>query len=591
MALISDEIIAQVIDRCDIVEVISSYTPLKRTGQNFKANCPFHNEKTPSFVVNPNKQIFHCFGCGVGGNVISFVMKHDHLEFPEAIRMLAAKVNIVIPEDDYTKSPSVSARESIFKVNELAVQYFHNILLSDKDPSVKVARDYLKKRSVTLEMVQQFQLGFALDNWSGLLEYLKSKDIPLSLMEKAGLIIARENRDGFYDRFRHRIIFPIFDTRGNCRAFGARALDEAAGAKYINSPETPVYTKGHHLYGFHAAKQSILQNDAVIIVEGYMDCLMPHQVGVTNVVASLGTALTVEQIRLLRRYTKNVIFLFDMDAAGESAMLRSLDMLLEEEMNVMVVSLLEGEDPDSFIRKFGVEAFKEKIAQAKSLFDYKLAVLSKKFDPKIIENKAKISAEMLTTINKFQNAIVRSGYLERLAKELLIPQQALQAEMKKSEVKEEGKPSRDLDVHATKQVHQIRTVETDILKLLLHEGSYIVSTKEAISSEDFQDTHIREIISKMFELCDQGRKVDIGMLMGSFDDSEKQKIISELAVQEGEFIGDKNKMHRDYIDRIKSYRLKSQTKFLMQQIKEAENLGDHLKVESLLKEFNQLIRK
>jgi len=304
MGLIPEEIIAQVIDRCDIVEMVTSYVPLKKAGRNFKACCPFHNEKTPSFVVNPDKQIFHCFGCGVGGNIVSFIMMQERVTFPEAIRLLSRKVNVTIPESKEPNDGKANFRQQLFDVNELAVSYFHKILLSDKSKAVKKARQYLKDRNVDINVVKEFKLGFSHDMWDGLMMYLKDKKIPYDLMEKAGLIIAREGRDGHYDRFRGRIMYPIFDTRGHCRAFGARTLDEET-AKYINSPETHIYTKGHHLFGFHLAKQFIQREDHVIVVEGYMDCLMPHQVGIKNVVASLGTALTVEQIRLLNIFRSN----------------------------------------------------------------------------------------------------------------------------------------------------------------------------------------------------------------------------------------------------------------------------------------------
>ncbi|MCK5260333.1 MAG: DNA primase, partial [Candidatus Omnitrophica bacterium] len=266
MGLIPDEIIAQVIDHSDIVEVISAYVPLKKAGRNFKGPCPFHHEKTPSFIVNPAKQIFHCFGCHVGGNVIGFVMKQDRLEFPEAVRLLAKKVNIVVPETTRGNAQETNIRQLIFKINALAAEYFHKNLLSDKGRPAKEARAYLKKRKVDLKTVEQFQLGFAPDQWDGLIGYLRSKKINLGLMEKAGLILPRDNGQGYYDRFRNRVIFPILDTQAHYRAFGARAL-EANGekarvtAKYINSPETPVYVKGHHLYGFHLAKQAIGQED------------------------------------------------------------------------------------------------------------------------------------------------------------------------------------------------------------------------------------------------------------------------------------------------------------------------------------------
>ncbi len=598
MAFIPQEIITQIIDRCDIVETIASYIPLKQAGRNFKANCPFHDEKTPSFVVNPDKQIFHCFGCGVGGNAVSFVMKQERIEFPEAVRMLAQKLNILIPEDSASNTNFTNARQKIFDVTQLAVEYFHNILLSDKNSTSQKARTYLKGRGIHFEMVKKFQLGLAADAWEGLLTYLRSRKVSSDLMEKAGLIISREKRDGHYDRFRNRIIFPIFDTRGNCRAFGARSLEDVASspaekitAKYINSPETSVYTKGHHLYGFHLAKQSILQKDCVIIVEGYLDCLMPYQSGVTNIVASLGTALTIEQIRLLRRYTKNVVMLFDMDAAGESAMIRSLDVLIEEGMNTKIASLDNGEDPDSFICKFGVEDFENRITKARSIFDYKYDILTRRFDSKTIEGKARISEEMLTTISRFPNEIIIVDYLRQLAQLLGIDEDALRQEWKKG-------PKEGVRKHFQKEqnqkkyaVTQRRNVEQNILKLLLEEEELIPVTKKEVQLNDFQDTQIRQGIAKIYELFEKGQVVNSLNLLNSFDDESMQQMITELMAQDEIMSSNKKKIHRDCIGRLKSDRLKSRTEIIRQEIRKAEHAGDQNKLNELMVELHQLVKE
>lgn len=591
MSLIPDDIIAQVIDRSDMVEVISSYIPLKRAGRNFKANCPFHHEKTPSFMVNPDKQIYHCFGCGVGGNVVSFVMKQEHMEFPEAIRFLALKVNIEIPTFERKDTASTNLRQEILKVNELAANYYHKILLSDKNDDAKYARDYLKKRGISLETVQKCSLGFAPDSWDSLLEHLKGQGLSLGLMEKAGLIIPRENREGYYDRFRNRIIFPIFDNRGSCRAFGGRALAKDDNAKYINSPETLVYIKGQHLYGFHVAKESIGQKDFAVVVEGYMDFVQPFQSGVNNIVASLGTALTVEQIRLIRRYTKNIVMLFDMDAAGEAAILRSLDTLVEESMNVKVAKLSEGEDPDSFIKKFGVEKFEENIQNALTLFDYKLNILVNRFDAKTIEGKAQISFEMLSTIGKFDNEIIKAGYISRLSKVLGVPEEALKAELKKSFKEIKAAPKQEGHENRSQGSVPLRNVERHILKLMLEDETLILSTKKEVRVDDFQDVKIRNVISKLYELFDQGKKIDGQNLITSFEDEETQTMITQLVVEEEFGLGDKTKMHRDFVSRMKNDRLKSLRHGLLQQIREAEVAGDQQKLEDLKIQFNRLIKK
>ncbi|MBL8014353.1 MAG: DNA primase, partial [Candidatus Omnitrophica bacterium] len=338
MGLIANEIVAQVLERSDIVELISGYVVLKRAGRNFKALCPFHHEKSSSFVVSPDKQIFHCFGCGAGGNAIGFVMMQEKLEFPEAVRFLAEKAGVVIAEINTPKSPSALWKDEVLKLNGLAVEYFHLNLLSKSDPDVKNARDYLKDRGVRLEDVKQFKLGFSMDEWDGLLNFLKSAHVDLKFIERSGLVIARENKQGYYDRFRDRIVFPIFDVKSQCVGFGARTMKDEKGAKYINSPDTPAYTKGHHLFGLHVTRHGIVKKDQAIIVEGYMDMIIPYQFGVDNIVASLGTALTNEQIRLLHRYTNNVVMLFDSDVAGQAAIVRNLDVLIEQGMNVRVAS-------------------------------------------------------------------------------------------------------------------------------------------------------------------------------------------------------------------------------------------------------------
>ncbi len=593
MSLIPEDLVSQVIDRNDIVEVIGSYVPLKKAGRNFKTACPFHNEKTPSFVVNPDKQIFHCFGCHVGGNVVSFVMMQEKFEFPEAIRMLAQRVNIRIPEKTREDVQSTNFRQSIFNVNEAALKYYHKNLISDNSPSAKKAREYLKERHVNLEMVKAFNLGLATDSWDGLINEFNRHKINLSLLDKAGLIISRENSQGFYDRFRNRIIFPIIDTRGNCRAFGARTQedDKDKGAKYINSPETPVYTKGHHLYGFHFAKDTISKEDFVVVVEGYMDCIMAHQVGVKNIVASLGTALTIEQIRLLRRYTKNVVMLFDMDQAGVMATVRSLDLLIEEGMTVRVASLEEGFDPDSFIVKYGKDEFIKRISGSKLLFDFKMDFLMKSYDPKDTEGKAKIAAEMLVTINQFNNEVIKTEYIHKLSGRLNVQEQALLAELKKIETQTPNDFRERRELTQSSASEQPRAVEFDILRLLLEEESFIKSTREHINPDDFKDERIRSIITRMFELSDQGKKVDIKNLIKDFSDQNINSFITKLLTEETRVFGDKDKLHKDYINRIKQDKAKSRRRELLQEMHEAETCGDQKKLNNLREEFNQLIKQ
>lgn len=592
MGLIANELVTQVLERSDIVELISGYVVLKRAGRNFKALCPFHHEKSSSFVVSPDKQIFHCFGCGAGGNAIGFVMKQEKLEFPEAVRFLSEKVGVVIPDESTARGPSAAWKDEVRKLNALAVDYFHSNLLTRTEPAIKKARDYLKDRGVLLEDVKQFKLGFALDEWGGLLNYLKANNVDLKSIERSGLVIARENKEGYYDRFRDRIVFPIFDVKSQCVGFGARTMKDEKGAKYINSPDTPVYTKGHHLFGLQLTRHGIVKKDLAIIVEGYMDMIIPYQFGVDNIVASLGTALTNEQIRLLHRYTDNIVMLFDADAAGQAAMVRSLDVLIEQGMNVKVASLDAGEDPDTFVRKFGIEQFQKRIQEAKSLFDFKLEWLAKQFDPKNIEQRAQICKQMMATIYKIPNAIIRHGYLRQLAERLQVPEEILLKEGKATESirfnKEKGESKAVVKPMVNKP---LSSVDRQILSLVFNDLSLLTVLKENITPEDCEDRRVAVILEKFYESDLTEEHFSIAGLLNQVDDQEVQKIILDISAQENVAIKDPKRILLDCVGRIKKDRLRNRRQTLSELIRQAEMSGDVAKLEGLKEEFNNLLKK
>lgn len=589
MGLIPEDIIRQVMDRCSIVDVISGYVLLKHAGRNFKAPCPFHHEKTPSFVVNPDKQIFHCFGCGVGGNVITFVMKQERLEFPEAVRLLAERAGIEIPAGGPQNNQAHQLRQQILQVNSLTAQYFHQNLLSDKSEATKAARDYLKGRGISLEMAKKFHLGFALEQWDGLIAFLRQQNYSLDFLEKAGLVIPQNKGNGYYDRFRDRVIFPICDIRGQYVAFGARTLQKDNQVKYINSPETPVYTKGQYLYGLHLAKDAIARRDFAIVVEGYMDFITPYAVGVQPLVASLGTALTVEQIRLLRRFTKNVVMLFDADQAGQAATVRSLDMLIEEGMAVSVAALSPGEDPDSFVRKMGVAAFEERLARAESVFDFKLKFLLQQHKAGTIENNARIAEGMLPTIRKFNNAIVQSEYMKRLAQTLMVSQEALVQEFKK--IKDPVQPAPAVSLQGRQdEPEDIRPVERNILRLMLEERDFIPLVCRDVTPEDFQNSRVRQIVQKIYELFSAGAEPGVQTLLNCFEDEKIVRIISEVMTCEDLLAGDKEKIYRDCLRRLREDRLRVQRRGLLTEMETARSHGNQQRLEELTLEFNQLIK-
>lgn len=589
MGLIPEETIAQVLERCDIVETISEYVALKKMGRNFKACCPFHHEKTPSFVVNPDKQIYHCFGCGVGGNVISFVMNHDHMDFPSALRYLARKAGISVPET--TQEPSdknVGLRDMLFKANDLAVGFFHDVLVTGKTTGAQAAQEYLKDRGIKLATVQKLKIGFAPDSWDGLITFLRTKNISLSVMEKAGLVIPKEKGEGYYDRFRNRVLFPIFDIRSRCLGFGARAMEKNASAKYINSPETTIYSKREHLYGFHLSKQNVSQKDQVVVVEGYMDFTTPFQAGFENIVASLGTALTNEQIRLIRRYTKNVVMLYDADPAGQAAILRSLDLLVDEDMSVKVALLSDGEDPDSFVKKFGIEEFNKRIEEARSFFDYKVHSLTEKYDRKTPEGKAKISAEMLSTIARYKNEVLRQEYVRQLAHVLGVSDDALRVELKKiNTASSDGDPAPSV-MRPKKNI--VRAVERDLLRLILDKQEMIPFVQEEVRLDDFQDVQVRSVVEYMFDCAKKEKVVSIAHLVQCFNDQETLQFLSELMASNEIVAEDKDLLCQDYVKRIKGDRLKVMRKNLCYEIQKAESEGDQERLEELKQKFHQLMK-
>ncbi|MDD2653881.1 MAG: DNA primase, partial [Candidatus Omnitrophica bacterium] len=548
--LIPQEIIDRILDANDIAEIISGYIPLKRAGRNFRALCPFHHEKTPSFMVSPDRQIYHCFGCGAGGNVFSFLMKYERMEFPEAVEMLAKKVGIAIPK---TEAPEKNAgvTEKLFTINELAGKFYHDILFNSKE--VGSIRVYLEKRGITPETAKKFKLGFAPDKWDTLLNYLRGKNFSLSLIDKSGLVSSRDDASGYYDRFRDRIIFPIFDIKDRIVAFGARVTKDTL-PKYINSPETPIYVKGKNLYGLNFTKDEIRKQDAVVVVEGYLDFIIPYQAGIRNIVASLGTALTIEQIRILKRYTQNAVILFDPDLAGELATLRSLDLFLSQDMNVKLVTLPKGFDPDSFVREKGVDKLKELINESVDLFDYKLNLLKNKYDMRKAQGKAKIAGEMLSTISRIKNEVIKESYLKKLSDILSVREDTLLKEL--SKVKD-GMSSIDYEsISSDSKTFNAKAVEKMVVKLMLEQEDLISQLRERLEVSDFQDPHIKKIVCSMLDLNSQGKKIEVSRLMNNFDDQEICDTLTHLCLSEECREIDKQKAFDDCVNRIKQENIK-----------------------------------
>ncbi|HPG72230.1 MAG TPA: DNA primase, partial [Syntrophales bacterium] len=364
---IPEDRIEEVRNRINIVDLVSEYVTLKKAGRNYLGSCPFHKEKTPSFTVNAEKQIYHCFGCGEGGNAFSFLMKIDNMTFPEAVRHLAGKLGIALPARDFTPEEKSrhDSRESLVRVNRVAAAFYAKTLQTAAGSG---GRAYLERRGIRPAVVDTFRLGYAPEGWRALRDHLQRERIALKHAEQAGLLVPRGDGDA-YDRFRGRLMFPIEDIHGNVIAFGGRIIGEGE-PKYLNSPESTLYVKGRHLYGLARAKNAIRKDETLIIVEGYFDLLALWNAGVANAAATLGTALTREQVDLIRRYTASVAVTFDTDAGGKSALERSMSLFLERGMKARAVVLPDGKDPDEFVSRHGKDAFLDEIRRARPLVDY-----------------------------------------------------------------------------------------------------------------------------------------------------------------------------------------------------------------------------
>jgi len=428
--MIPEEKVREIAERLSIVEVVSDYVPLRRAGGNFLGLCPFHAEKTPSFNVNPAREIFHCFGCGAGGNTFSFVMKMEGVSFPEAVKLLARKAGVEIEERQLTPAEKKTQDEysQFLKINELTTSYYRSILLNGQEG--EAARQYLAKRSVEADISEAYHLGFAPDRWDGLAKHLQNNGVDLNTADKLGII--RKSDSGWHDLFRNRLIFPIRDARGQVIAFAGRVLD-ASLPKYINSPESPLYHKSSVLFGLNMALPSIRTGGSVIIVEGYFDHLALYRAGVQNVVATCGTALTSTHSGQIKRHAERVYTLFDSDNAGKKATIRSMELFLEQRISAYVISLPPGDDPDSFLTKNSVELFLEQLHKAQPIFSFFIKSLMQATPPNSVNNKVTVIKQLAQSFKKIGTSAEKSLYKTEISRLLDISVHELNRELQDSQ--------------------------------------------------------------------------------------------------------------------------------------------------------------
>ena len=596
---IPEDKVSEIKNTADIVEVVSEVVLLKKTGKNYVGLCPFHSEKTPSFTVSPEKQIFYCFGCAAGGNVFSFLMKHDGISFPDAAKMLAARYGIDIPTG--TLSPEqkrrISQRESLFAVNKQAMEFFRKQFLDDV--SGKRALEYIKKRGITKTVTDNFNLGYAPKGWDNLLRFFKKKNIPLDLVKKAGLIVSKKETDGFYDRFRDRLIFPIFDSNLQGIGFGGRVMDDSL-PKYLNSPETPVYNKSRSLYGLHLAKKKCRENQKVYIVEGYFDLLALHQHGLQNSVATLGTSLTPEHVQLLKGLIGKdgrVILVFDSDDAGVKASQRTIEVFDKAYINAQIMVLPDGYDPDSYLFEYGVESFLELVAKAKAIIPFLMDSAVKKHGFSS-EGKFRVISEMKEPLGSISDNVLRSLYIKDLAECINIDEFAILEKIRKVSLRNRDHrptwPNTGFrpDRHKKSVPDKVQgkpfqgkwdKLERQIIAMMLQFPQILSEISERNILELFENNALKSIGQLLLKHKDES-ELQLSDIMNLIEKKEQRNIVASLAIEETIWNYD---ACIGIINRFESIRRKNEKK-LLEKIKAAEKNNDFELLIKLLKQKQKM---
>ena len=591
MVRYSDELIEEIRSSNDIVDVISKYVTLKRSGRNFFGLCPFHKEKSPSFAVSPDKQIFHCFGCGVGGNVIHFISKIEGLDFKDTMELLANRANIELPTlDNLEDDKTARLKSKVYEINKIAAEFYHENLYK---PTSKVAQEYIKKRKLDNRTLKAFLIGYA-GNFNELYLLLKQKGYTEEEMLASSLVKKTEN-GGYMDSFRKRLMFPIQDVRERVIAFGGRVLDDSK-PKYINSPENIVYSKGRNLFGLNVAKKYDIKK--IVIVEGYMDAISLYQRGITNVVASLGTAMTEAQGRLLRRYSEQVILGYDADGAGQAAILRGMEILQNLGCDIRVLQIEGAKDPDEYVLKYGPERFQKCVDNSISLVEFKVKILLKELNIENTNDKIKFLNEIAKIIAKVTNQMEREIYVDKIAKEYKISKEAIYAEVNKLMYKD-NQGSKKLEKRVVTMVPKeekenrlseaVLKRENLVIYLLINEYSKCYEKiKSLITLNYIQDDTNKQILKKMYEEFEKGNS-NTSQLLDWFQD---EKVISHITeIMAGDFeITDVDKAIDDLISIYEKEKLISRRNEILRKLENVSETGSE-EVKKLEKELNDIILK
>ncbi|MFA5967288.1 MAG: DNA primase [Patescibacteria group bacterium] len=571
-----DEIKAKV----DIVEFIGQYLPLKKAGRNFRTVCPFHGDKDPSLIVSPDKQIWHCFGCGAGGDIFGFLMKKEGLEFTEALGELAERAGVELK----TRPRDWGVKSKLLAINELSAKFFEKYMADTV--AGRQAMNYLINRGVAPETITKFRLGYAPAGWDFLFKFLRRKEFTPEEIEKAGLIVNRNGKQ--YDKFRHRLMFPITDVGGRVVGFTGRVLDNNDQPKYLNSPETPIFNKGRILYGLSVTKESIQEKKTVVLVEGQMDALSSYQAGVTNVVASSGTALTLEQLDILRRHAETLILALDADGAGSEATKRVIELASAKDLEIKIAVLEGFKDPDE-CAKADPAKWRATVAAAIPIVDFYISYATKKYGTTSVNDKKKVVAEVLPAINLLGSPVEKDQYVKKLSETLGISQTNLYEALKNLEVKR--KPNKiGLPKGEIKPADRTDWLEKRILGILTFRPNYWEKVQSELNNLKWPHPFTEKVYAEL-KNCYTGREFSLDGLLAKLDYQEKVDLLETLMTTEEYYADmpekDVEQELKFYINLLKQRQTKLTLAELNRQIIVAEQMGDAVKLQEFLEEFNR----
>lgn len=579
-----EDVVEEVRMKNDIVDVISGYVKLTKKGSNYFGLCPFHNEKSPSFSVAPAKQMYYCFGCGAGGNVITFVMEYENYSFSEALQLLADRAGVTLPKEEYSKEAKAQAdmRATLLEINKLAANYFYYQL---GQPQGKIGYDYLRRRELSDETIRRFGLGFANKTSDDLYQYLKKKGYNDAILKETGLVTIEER--GTHDKFWNRVMFPIMDINNRVIGFGGRVMGDGT-PKYLNSPETKLFDKSRNLYGLNYARTS--REKYILICEGYMDVIAMHQAGFTNAVASLGTAFTTQHAALLKRYTTQVILTYDSDGAGIKAALRAIPILKEVGMSIKVLNMEPYKDPDEFMKNLGADAFRERIAQAKNSFMFEIDVIKKNYDMGDPEQKTGFYNEVAKKLLEFQDALERDNYLEAVSREHFINYQDLKQLVNRLGSRLDmtvKRPEREEAPERKKKEKDdgSRRSQRLLLTWLIENPELFDKIEGIVSADDFREDLYHQVAVMVFEGHARGEVNPAGILNHFINDEEQYKEVAALfnaSLKESLDNEEQKKAFSETVIKVRKHSLDEASR----NAKDITELQEIIKAQSALKDLN-----